>query len=70
MQVQVATKDVETGEESIFTIVGSEVPSFYFSWEIEGVVQKMMIDKASAHMIAEALRRTSNTPEKPKAKTT
>jgi hypothetical protein len=69
MQVQVATKDTVTGEESIFTVVGSSTPAFYISWEIEGVIQQMTIDRPSAQMLAETLKRVCNIPEGSKAKT-
>lgn len=68
MQVQIGTKDVNTGEASMFTMVGSETGVCYFSWEVEGVIQTTFLDRMSAQMIAEALKRTANVPEKKSAK--
>ena len=68
MQVQVAVKDVPSGTEHIFTIVGSESGAFYFSWDCGDERMAMHIDKPSAHMVAEALRRTANLPEIAKKK--
>ena len=66
MQVQIAVKDIESGDEHIFTVVSSETGVFYFGWQSGEKLLSMNVDRTAAHMVAEALRRTANVPEKPK----